>query len=298
MITVLIGTKNVSTEVKINNFQKEYRPFVEEFSNFGKLLQAYKDSKAPIFRDKRLLYYPASLKYAVFLKMLNDIKNIQNNTADILLVIEPKDKYQSIIVDPDTIQIINIKDTVKTDFKDYVYATVPNMSESTYKELISRIGYSLQNFNLYKDKLKAVPILTPRELKSIIEQKHLPYIEEVVFDIIQGSMSGYRNYIHYCNRYTENWTVDKITEVLETAIEFKKSLYETDNESLKPNEQVIEKNDFYKYRNLVMDTKIKDITLLKRLLTSNIKAPVELYLNQTYRDNIYKVKKGEANEQL
>lgn len=268
MIMIMVGELKAASEYKLERITESYKPFMEELVTPETLLKRYKEYKEPLFANKGLLILKFNFKYVQLLNLSETLKKVNNEYADVIIVAKMLDKF---IKNPiQGIEVKYLSETVREDFREYAFNTICNLSENGYKEIIKRIGYSSDKLKKFSLKLNQNPIVTDKEVKEVIKQRHLKGLEQILFDITNRSRNGYRDYRELCDRYSEQWVNNQFIDILDNTINYKKMILSG---------QVIngtKDNDRFKYYKLVEMTNITNIVKLRSLLKYKI-APIEIY---------------------
>lgn len=254
---------------RINDLLKKYYPYVVNTTSIGKALYEYTNSKSPLLKQKKLIILKSKLKYQDFIYTVKKCTEINNINADTLIIPDKEGQWGDI---PITVEMIFLNKEYKTDFRNYIERVLPQITKTGEAELLKRIGYSYDKLMMYKPKLEEEPIITDKVIRKTVDAMVVDSPENILRNLICGKQKkGYKEYMKLCEKYSYTWVIGHFSKVLEKVMELKIKLFKREI-----NLNDLSSADRYKYKQLVLETRSKDVYRLRELLKGA--NPIETFL--------------------
>lgn len=273
-ITIFLGTFNENNEYRLEEIKAEYSPFIRNFHKFGEFLNWQKDiTTPPLLRDRYLALIYLKTNYKYFETIIGLLLEYENNNIELVLVIEPRERFFNI---PDVgINIIDLSKYISEDFNRKLDIELPKLTESGRKTLLNRIGFNYTTLNAYLDELKEYETIDSNVIKKVVKESRISPIEFILYDLlIHGRVFRIREHYKLCDKYSERWTLNMYSKLLEDVINLKRDIKLG---KITFSEMSANKN-YRKLKPLVRDTKIIQVYILKIMIEKYKNVAIEMYL--------------------
>ena len=188
----MMGSLQHYNRHRLDFYKQEYYPYVKEGTSLYKMLRDTFKLKEPLLKDSHLVIINEEEKkdYKEFGKNIKLLvsKDLQYPHIDYLYIVSPKDTYGQLPDYPN----LNLVDLGQTRYEDYRILLERELQLQGDTEiiplLIKKIGYSEEQYEIYKELLLELKYLkgylTVEDVKTLIPEKILPPINEILLGII------------------------------------------------------------------------------------------------------------------
>ena len=275
---IMIGEISDINRYRIDDIKRNYFPtFIVEFSTFSSFIKWAESAKKPLIGGNYLAIIREENFYTRMMERVHTISELrsQNDVYDLVYIVKPRETFQEISAKD--IEIIILKRTFRDDFSKMIENEL-NIGDKDYKNeitktIINRIGYSIADFNVYKQDLLALPILTENTIRKVITEKKLKPIAEILEGLLTRNRAMLKEHYRLCNKYSSIWTMNMYLSILEDILKAKRDLRR--NKSLLAD---IRKDDELRpYIAIIKDVRTVDIFTFRYLIQRNSGIAIEQY---------------------